>query len=297
MSRFIDLHIHSTYSDGALTPQEIVNEAKKLQTRTISIADHDTFDSLQETKQIAQEEQDLIIVPGIEISSFIENRKLNNILIHILGYGIKEDSEKLNDILKYMKETRTQINTRYIETILSEFPQISEKMLSNVDRSRYCRIAREVVIALANSGISEDLIGDIKRYCRHNLPKYEGYDVDSNLVIDAIISAGGIPILAHPTDYRLRDIELKRMIKKLIDMGLEGMETYYSEATNESMYKLRMMAESYKILHSCGSDFHFFHETDTKIIGHGINDNLCKETCSLEQKIMEKGLYLRKGAK
>lgn len=293
MGRYIDLHIHSKYSDGALTPKEILDEAEKINLKMVSIADHDSIDNLAEVKKELEERPNLLYVPGVEISSHFVDRKNEQVLIHILGYGFDEENTKLLELLSQLEDIRTKVNEKYIEQLLLVFKEISEQDLENVDRKKYYRIGREVIRHLKATGKSEELLSEVKRYSRKNMPVYQDYDAEASRVVDTIHSAGGLAILAHPTEYRLRDIELKRMMKKLIDMGIEGIETNYADTNIESMEKLRMMAESYKILFSAGSDFHFYTETDTKYIGYGINNNLCIESCSLADKVIEKKLCLK----
>lgn len=297
MGKYIDLHIHSNRSDGVLSPKEIFDEAQKQDVEMISITDHDVFNNLSIIQTLVNEYESLVYVPGIEISSFFRDRKLNNILIHILGYGCSSDDRSLNQVIEYLKQSRTKINEQYIKGLLSEFPKLKEEMLVDVDCTRYYRLARAIIRSLKDNSAPEELLTEIKRYCSKNIPRYENYDVDSKIVTEAILSSGGIPILAHPMEYRLRDIELKRMIKSLVNLGIEGIESNHSDSSLEQMKRLRMLAESYKILYSCGSDFHLHSETYNKVIGHGLDDNLCVENTSLADKILEKSLHLKKEKK
>lgn len=291
MEKFIDLHIHSNYSDGLLSPQEILLESSKRDAKIISITDHDTIDNLFDLRKNLID--DLIAIVGVEISSFITMKK-DTQLIHILGYGVNPDDLKLNDLLRKLKDRRTEVNKEYILKLLKYFKELPTDLKTEIDCTKYYRIVREILIYLHKNGFSEELIMQIKRYCRKDLPVYDHYDINADIVIDAIKSAGGIPVLAHPMEYKLRDIELKRMIRILIEYGLEGIEAYHAECTFDYQQKLRILVESYNLLYSCGSDFHFPTSINNKIIGHGINENLCMESCTVADKILEKNLYLRK---
>lgn len=293
---YIDLHIHSNYSDGALSPKEIFEEAKSLNLKMISITDHDTPNDLEILQSLVDEDDSIIYVPGIEISSYFTDRRSSNIPIHILGYGCLPDATLMAQIISYQKNVRTKINRQYIETLLMTFPELSEKLLSNVNCSQYFRIVKAIISQVNSSELSEDVITEIKKYCNKNYPVYKNYDVDSKEVINAITKAKGIPILAHPLDYDLRGIEVKRMIRSLLDAGIKGIEAYSSSYTREEAENLRMMAESYKFLYSCGSDFHFhLNDLRTKIIGYGIDNSLCREDTSLSDEIMKRSLQLKKG--
>lgn len=295
MSSFIDLHIHSKYSDGSLSPKEILDIADKTNISMISITDHDTIDNLKDLKLEIHNFQNIKCVPAVEISSFFIDRKQEKKLIHILGYGIDEDNEDLMTLLEYLKNSRTKINEEYIKNLLFTFKQLEESDLYDVDCSRYFRLAREIIRQLSIAGVDEELIIDVKRHCRKELPQYVNYDIEASEVIKAINKAGGIAVIAHPTIYKLRDIEIKRMIKQLIGYGIEGIETNYSEMTKDEMEKLNMMAKSYGLLSSVGSDFHFFSENNPKEIGFGIDNNLCFEQCSMSEHILKKSLYIGGG--
>lgn len=297
-NNYIDLHIHSNKSDGALSTRQIFEEAKNLNLKMISITDHDTQNDFEVLQSLVDEFDSLIYVPGIEISSYITDRKSNNIPIHILGYGGTQNSDLMNQILEYQKEVRTKVNQEYIGKLLINFPYLSEELMSTVECSQYFRLAREIISKLNSSNLSQTQIAEIRKYCNKNHPVYKDYDVDSRITIEAISKADGIPVLAHPMEYELRGIELKRVIKKLLDLGIEGIEAYYSQSSREEMEYMRMLAESYKVLYSSGSDFHF-HSNDSriKILGSGIDNNLCMENTSLSDEIIKRSLQLKKGVK
>ncbi|MDD3048396.1 MAG: PHP domain-containing protein [Bacilli bacterium] len=289
MGKYIDLHIHSNYSDGLLSPEQILNKAKHNNLKMISFTDHDTITSQIST--YSKYIKEISIVPGVEISSFYNLKKGDKKLIHILGYGIDLNNNKLNNLLCKMKSYRTTINEKYIKDLMDIFHWLPEDIFLNVDCTKYYRLVRSILIYLSNIGIETNLIQDLKKYCRKNLPKYPEYDNSAEKGIESIRAAGGIPVLAHPYEYKMKPIDQKRMIKKLLEYGLEGIEVYHSECPADEMNKLRMMVESYHLLYSCGSDYHFKTPNNNKIIGHGINDNLCFEETTVSNKILEKKLY------
>ena len=296
--RYIDLHIHSNNSDGALSPKEIFEEAKRLDLKMISITDHDTPNDLEVVQSLVDEDDSIIYVPGIEISSYFTDRKSNNIPIHILGYGCSPDNALMAQIISYQKDLRTRINRQYIETLLTTFSELSEELFDDVNCSQYFRIARAIISQVNSSELPETVVSEIKKYCNKNYPVYKDYDVASSEVINAITKADGIPILAHPLDYDLRDIEVKRMIKGLLDAGIQGFEAYSSTYKQEESEHLRMMAESYNTLYSVGSDFHF-HSNDSrvKVMGFGIDNSLCVENTTLSDEIIKKSLQLKRGGR
>ena len=292
----IDLHIHSNYSDGALSPEEIFQEAKNLSLKMISITDHDTPNDLAVIQPLVDNNDDyLIYVPGVEVSCTYIDRKSEINHIHILGYGCSDSNYMMKQILEYQKSIRVKVNKQYIETLISIFPELTEELFSNLNCSQYFRLTRAIISNLNSRGLSKNIISEVEKYCNKQYPIYKEYDVDSKETIDAIINANGIPILAHPLDYDLREVDVKRLIKSMLDAGVEGFEAYSSTYTHEEMKHLRMMAESYKVLYSCGSDFHFrSNDSKMKVIGYGIDNNLCQENTSLSDEILKRSLQLKK---
>ena len=284
MGNFIDLHIHSTYSDGRYNPQKILEEANKNQVGLISITDHDTIDAYKHENLASSSA--INIINGVEISSLYVSKKGKSTRIHILGYDLNLDNLEINNLFENLKDIRYQVNCDYIKFLQSKFSFISSDIKSIVDCSKYYRIGWAVVQALMKLNMSNEQIREVNKFVWNNYPNYNDYDIPSNRTINTIKRAGGIPILAHPYSYHLNDLEIKRMIKDLIAMGIEGIEAYHSECSLENMKKLRMYVESYKLLYSVGSDFHFPTEKDNKIIGHGINENLCKTECTLANKVL-----------
>lgn len=284
MSKLIDLHIHSSYSDGRYSPEEIINTAIKNNVNIISITDHDNIDTYKNIN--CEYFNNIEIIKGLEISSVYTSKKNKDIPIHILGYDIDTENTKLNCMLESMKKYRNEINQQYIKEVRKLFGFISEDIVEEVDTQKYYRIGWAIVHYLKEHNYTESEISEVKKYCRKNYPKYFDYDVPARDTIEIIKEANGIPILAHPYSYKLSELELKRMLRSLIEYGIEGLEVYHSECSEENMKKLRMLVESYKLLYSCGSDFHFPTEVYNKVIGHGINENLCIQNCSVLEKIL-----------
>lgn len=284
MEKYIDLHIHSTYSDGRYSPDEIVRLANDGNVGLISITDHDTIDAYKQTQLLSNDA--INVINGIEISSLYTSKKNKNVKIHILGYDFNLHDSDLNIMLDNLKSIRYEINKKYVIDLRRKFTYIPNDIVTLVDCEKYYRIGWAIIQALKVLSISEEKINVVNKYVWHNYPIYSNYDIPANKVIEIIKNANGIPIIAHPYSYHLNDLEIKRMIRELINLGIEGIEAYHSECSLENMKKLRMLAESYKVLYSCGSDFHFPTGKDNKIIGYGIDNNLCKTECSLASKVL-----------
>ncbi|MDO5569370.1 MAG: PHP domain-containing protein [bacterium] len=287
MIKNIDLHIHSIYSDGRFTPNEIIETAKKNNVGILSITDHDTIDAYRETLEI----DDMILINGVEISAFYKSKKGIKTLIHILGYDLDFNDKELLLLLENLKDYRYEVNKKYLLDLMKKYNYLSTDILKSIDCSKYYRLWWAIQQYMQSAQYSEEEILTIKKYCRHNYPFYPEYDIESKKAIEAIKNAKGIPVIAHPYEYHLSDLEFKRMLRELIDFGLEGIETYHSECPLEYMNKLRMLVESYKLIYTVGSDFHFPTEEKNKIIGLGIDNNLCSKECSLPKIVLERRKY------
>lgn len=285
MKKYIDLHMHSTYSDGRYEPKKLIEEAKRNGVGTISITDHDTIDAYYDP--LIKNDDDITIVKGIEVSSLYTARNGKSNRIHILGYNLDHSNKKLLEVLDNMKDMRTDVNKKYLASVIDRYRFLPESITETVDCEKYYRIGWAILEVLKISGISEEEYKQVKKYIWSNFPNYPGYDVHYKKVIETIHDAGGIPVIAHPYSYRLNDLDVKRMIRDLMDAGIEGIEVYHSECPRDKMIRLKMLANNYKLLYSCGSDFHFPTEIDNKIIGHGIDENLCHTECSVLDKVLK----------
>jgi len=189
----IDLHIHSTFSDGKLSPQELVDDAKNKTYKCIAICDHNTINAYKQTDILKTEH--LSIITAIEFDCWYKG-----VLVHILGYGIDINNTELLELCaKTKKETEA----------------------------------------------------DIVRLLNHRHPKS---------VINAIHSAGGVAILAHPACYWA--INLDDFVKNLIKLGLDGIEVFYPYRRHRGIIKfhrasaVRKIAQKYNLIMTGGSDSH-----------------------------------------
>ena len=128
MEKYIDLHIHSTYSDGRYDPKKIIMEAKKNNVGLISITDHDTIDAYK-CKHLTIR-NDINIINGVEISSLYTSKKKKSTRVHILGYDLELDNQELNNLFENMKDIRYQVNSEYIKKLQSKFSFLPTDILS-----------------------------------------------------------------------------------------------------------------------------------------------------------------------
>lgn len=246
----IDLHVHSTFSDGTLTPTELVAEAQKAGLSAMALTDHDTTAGIREALDAASHTS-LEIIPGVELSTEYEKRE-----IHIVGLFIDPDNRKLSDALLHFQTARDTRNDRILALLREEGFDITMEAL--------LRDNPDAVITRANIArflVDHGQIGSLN----HAFEKYLGDDcrcyvprekISSADACRLICEAGGLPILAHPVLYHMNQITLNRMIEELLPSGLSGMEVLYSTYTNGDEALMRKTAARHGLLLSGGSDFH-----------------------------------------
>lgn len=246
----IDLHVHSTFSDGTMTPKELVMEAQKSELSAMALTDHDTTAGIREAEAAASHTL-LEIIPGVELSSEYDKRE-----IHIVGLFIDPENQELSDALSHFQTARDTRNDRIVALLREEgFDITMEALLSDNP---------DAVITRANIArflVDHGQIGSIS----HAFEKYLGDDCPCYVprekisAMDAcrlIRTAGGLPILAHPILYHMNQITLNRMIEELVPFGLAGMEAIYSTYTKGDEALMRKTAAEHGLLLSGGSDFH-----------------------------------------
>ena len=250
----VDLHTHSCCSDGSFTPTELMGLAYEKKLSAIALTDHDTVSGIKEAKQAAKALA-LTLIPGIEISSLYD---LGNSVkeFHILGLGIDETDEPFLKKLEAFGALRQSRNEKMLRLI-------SEKVLPIDEDEFYARFDRSVITRahfaqyLHEKGVVSSVKEAFDRYLGDGKPCYvpkEG--VTAKEAIACILAAGGHPVLAHPTLYRLGSSVLESAVKDLKASGLEGIEAVYSTYTPAQEREIRALAAKYELHMTGGSDFH-----------------------------------------
>lgn len=264
----IDLHVHSTASDGSYTPTEVVELAKKAGLRYFALTDHDTVDGVSEALLAASRYSDLDVIPGIELSCYYEKRE-----IHILGLFVDIHNEGFLKELKALKQARMERNEKMIQNFVNAgIPLTLEELQhgnpnSVITRAHFARVLVEKGVCKTKSEAFDKYLGI---GCPFYLPKPK---VTVEHVMHLIKEANGVPILAHPLSYKLERSQVLALLDYLIPFGLAGMECYYSTYDDGQIQDLRTIAVSKNLLVSGGSDFHGVVKPDISI-GTGRN-NLC----------------------
>jgi len=260
--RGIDLHVHSTCSDGTNTPAELVELALAKNLKAIALTDHDTIDGLDEILSCAKN-KDLEIVPGIELSTEYFGRD-----IHMLGLYINPCHPEFLAHLEKFRESRDNRNRKMCELLAQQGIDITYESLvaefpdSVLTRSHYACYLLSHGYVKSRKEAFERYVGD---HCKAFVPREKITPMDA---IRLIRVAGGIPVLAHPILYRLSDATLDKMVAELKEAGLMGIEGVYSTyAPSEERY-IKRLAAKYDLLVTGGSDYHGGNKPDIQL-GNG----------------------------
>jgi len=251
----IDLHIHSTASDGTLSPAEILKLAQKLKLKAIAITDHDTIDGSKEALQIGIPPS-INFLTGVEISASSPPSISYAGSFHILGYSIKLDDPQLNTTLAVLQQARKYRNPKIVKHLNDMGFEFSlEDVASEIGNGQLGRphIARYML----KRGFVKSIDEAFRKYIAQGKPAYvDKYRVDCERAIEIILEAGGIPVLAHPILLNFDKKKTIDLFALLKDMGLKGVEVYYPENSPDMTTFYIELAQRYGLLKTGGTDFH-----------------------------------------
>lgn len=263
-----DLHIHTTASDGELNPEEIILEAKKNGVTKIAITDHDTVANVEECI-LQGKKNDVIVIPGVELSVEVPVGEM-----HILGYGIDINNSKFQAVMKFLRDGRAEKNLRIVKALNERGIDITLEEVKNqskgesIGRPHFAKVMIEKgmvnsVQEAFSKYLKQDYIEEIKRVV-----------LKPKAAIELINEVGGIAILAHPCSLKKSYDETYEIIKELKAYGLGGVEVYHSDNSPEQVQNYKKIAESEKLLITCGSDYHGKTVKPDIELGKGRNGNL-----------------------
>ena len=290
MEKFIDLHCHSSFSDGQLTVKELIASAKENGVKCLSITDHDDIRSIKELKLL--EESGIIIIAGVEFTTTLSlNGKSYD--MHLLGYGFDEDNPAITMIIQHYFNNRFSNNIMFFNEIQKLGIEIHDCLFKEVKLENFNLILKEIALVLYKNNFSADFINSFLEKIKPFVPNYVDYEVDTIEAIEAINKAGGVAVVPHLQQIEASDIELIEIIDYLSKNGIKGIEVFHSETTKSQMEKYLDLSNKFCVLVSVGSDFHYYGD-DNKFLGRGISDNLCKTQCSLFDYLIAQNLILNK---
>ncbi len=252
----IDLHIHSTASDGTLTPAEIIARAHRLGLAAIAITDHDTVAGVTQA-MAAGIPSGLHYLSGVEISTAAPRRYPCRGSLHLLGYGFNPNDEPLRQALTRLQNARKDRNPRIIAKLNRLGIPLSLNQLE--EGAGDAQIGRpHIANWLVAHGVVQSFDEAFARYLGVGQPAYaDKYRIDCEAAIALIRNAGGIPVLAHPALIAPQGSwPLETLIHELQSCGLMGIEAYYPEHTPEQTRTYLEWAARYDLAATGGTDFH-----------------------------------------
>lgn len=252
----IDLHVHSTASDGSLTPPEILKMAVQLGLKAVSITDHDTISG--SAAALANGiPRSLEFITGIEISAAAPDGYPSSSSIHILGYGIDPSDTSLNKLLTILQSSRENRNPQIIKRLSSLGMDMTMAELSLIVGDAIAGRPHIAQLMVAK-GLADSIDDAFDRFLGKNKPAYvEKHRVPMTDAIKTIKSAGGVAVLAHPYLNDVADIDdFEPFLLTLKGMGLEGIEAVYPEHPEAATARYCQLALKHNLLITGGTDFH-----------------------------------------
>ena len=271
----IDLHNHSYYSDGVLSPSEIVLLAKEQGCDVFALTDHDTTDGILEAQQKA-DEIGLQLVHGVEVSAM-----WSNMTVHIVGLGVDIDNEVLRQGLQRHQDFR-QIRAEKMArglggagvfNALEKVKIVAKKGM--ITRTHFAQM-------LVQEGVCKDMRSVFKRFLTGKKPGGVGGKwAEFDEVIEWIHAAGGKAVLAHPLRYRMTNTKIKRLLGHLSGAGLDGVEVVTGSSSGDEITLVSQWAKEFGLLASIGSDYHGWPNQRVRI-GHlldmpNVNETIWKD--------------------
>lgn len=253
--RLFDLHIHTNFSDGIYSVEEIIEKASSKKIDGIAITDHDTIDAIKYITNISLDTKNIFIVPGIELSADVEGEE-----IHILGYYIDCENDMLNEKLSTLKRDRFYRGLEIIDKLSSLGVRIDKESIIEESKQHNNFLGRALI---ARKLVSEGYVMNVKeafdKYLAEGRPAFVNRrKLSLEESISLIEKANGIPILAHPCI-----IKNKRVITMAIELGVKGIECFTSKHSKIDEKKFIEYCKKNNLIITGGSDYH----GDNEILG------------------------------
>ena len=245
-----DLHSHSHFSDGDLSPTELVLKASESGITHLALTDHDTLDGLTEASRAA-DKIGLNLINGVEFSCTWEKQ-----LIHVVGLNVDPSNRTLLRAIKSNKQRRESRAESMFEDLEQNDIDIRSTVIKNLG-GRGVPTRPHFADALIEHGFAKDKKQAFKRYLVKGKPGYiPMLWPDLNEIGKAITASGGVAVLAHPMRYKLTRTKLSWLIKDMVAAGIKGMEICTASTDKQQIKMLSDLAQKFKLVASLGSDFH-----------------------------------------
>jgi len=249
----IDLHTHSTFSDGSLSPEELAALAAEAELSAVALTDHDTTDGVPRFLK-ACEDLDIEGVPGVEISVDFKSGTM-----HMLGFFLDINNVALQAALSNIRDGRERRNHRIVEKLCGLGMEIEwGEVAALADDSGRGVIGRpHIMQAMMNRGYVAGKDEAFDLWLGKGKPAYvDRFRLSPREGIECIRAAGGVPVLAHPFTLGLKFGKLRRCVGELVGYGLQGIEVYYSMHNDALRSQYTSLVEEFSLVATGGSDFH-----------------------------------------
>lgn len=255
-----DFHLHSTYSDGILSPAALVDLAAEQGVTMMSLTDHDSTEGIAEARS-ACKDRGITLVPGCEVSTDIENDE-----VHVLGHFLDPADPRLQEFLGVNREGRFDRGRRMVDRL--------NEIGITVSWDRVQEIAGEAAIgrphiaqALVEQGHVATVAEAFDRYIGRNGPAYaERIKLTPRQAVEFVVSAGGIATFAHPQFTT----SAREILPELVEAGLSGMEVYYKDLDEEQVADFLQLATQYDLIPMGGTDYHGLNNPGERLPGRQV---------------------------
>ena len=246
----VDLHVHSTYSDGTKTPKELIEIAEKEGLSAIALTDHDTLDGIP-AALAASDKSPVELIPGVELSTNFDRTE-----VHIVGLFLDYTNNEINNYLARQRQSRIDRNIQMCQ----KFCDIG----INITYDKMCELYPDAVITRAHFAdylVKNKYTGDrneaFDRYLSPGKPCYVSrHKVDPKDAVNIIHAAHGVAVLAHPVLYHLGKEQMNALLDNVCNAGIDGIEAIYSTYKPADERYIRTLAKEHNLLISGGSDYH-----------------------------------------
>ena len=243
----VDLHLHTTFSDGRLSPTELVNLAASNGLQIIAVTDHDSTEGLSEAFQAASAFPHLTVIPGIELSTDVPGNE-----IHLLGYFLRYSNHQFQETISRFRDGRVDRARGMVEKLAGLGVHIEWDRV--LELAGHGAIGRpHLALAMVEKGYVSQPREAFDKYIGRNGPAYvEREKLTPADAIALIRGVEGVPVLAHPAELN----DLNQTLEELRSAGLVGMEVFYAQYSPDKIQELVKVAARHELLPCGGSDYH-----------------------------------------
>lgn len=247
MNHLVDLHLHTTASDGRLSPRQLVDLAVSRGLRIIAITDHDTTDGLPAAFEAARAYPDLTLIPGVELSTDVPGGE-----IHVLGYFVDRANPEFESFLSQMRDSRVGRGRRMVDKLAAlGLPVPWERVLELAQGGSVGR--PHVAQAMVEQGHVTSIQEAFNKYIGRNGPAYaEREKLTPVEAVRFLRRTGALPVIAHPGEVE----DLDNVLPELKGAGMVGMEVHYNDYPPDKVERLARAAETHGLLPCGGTDYH-----------------------------------------